>query len=230
MRSKVNTMILNKLMAVRVAMLMPLAILVAGCSVFGVRNYDTPKYQVILQENGREIRYYEPYIVAKTTLKGEFKQAQREAFRILADYIFGANQKKQEIAMTGPVVQEPEAEGQEIKMTAPVVQSPDEEGWTMAFMMPPEYKLEELPIPNDKRVVLEKVPAKYMAAIRYTWFGSEARNQENAKELMDWLVGRKDFSPVSKPMYAGYDPPWTLPFVRRNEMLIEVKKTDSLTK
>ena len=202
---------------------MLLAIFNTGCSVFGIRNYETPKYEVLLKERNKEIRYYESYIVAKTTVKGEFKEAQGTAFRILAGYIFGDNEKKQEITMTAPVVQKPTADSEKLPMTAPVIQSPNEEGWVMTFMMPSAYKMEDLPTPKDKRVSFEKVTARYIAAIRYTWFGSKSRNDKKANELQEWLAGLKEYEPISSPMYAGYDPPWTLPFLRRNEMMIEIK-------
>jgi len=208
----------------RVSIIILLAILHAGCSVFGIRNYETPKYDVILKEGNKEIRYYEPYIVAKTAVKGEFKEAQGAAFRILAGYIFGDNERKQEIAMTGPVVQKPAAGSEKIPMTGPVIQRPSEEGWVMSFMMPSAYALEDLPTPKDERVSLEVVPPKYHAAIRYSWLGGKSRNERKADELREWLAGLKDYEAVSSAMYAGYDPPWTLPFFRRNEIMIEIKR------
>ena len=203
---------------------MLLAIFNTGCSVFGIRNYETPKYEVILKEGNKEIRYYESYVVAKTTVKGEFKEAQGRAFSILAGYIFGDNEKKQEITMTAPVVQKPTAESEKLPMTAPVIQSPSEKGWVMTFMMPSAYKMEDLPTPKDKRVSFETVTARYISALRYTWFGSKSRNDRKANELKEWLAGLKEYEPISSPIYAGYDPPWTLPFFRRNEMMIEIKR------
>ena len=208
----------------KVSIIMLFIIFNTGCSLFGIRNYETPKYEVLLKEGNKEIRYYEPYIVAKTSVKGNYKEAQSTAFRILADYIFGNNEKKQKIEMTGPVFQKPDPEGEKIPMTGPVVQSPSEKGWVMTFMIPPSYKMEDLPVPKDKRVNLDTVPAKYNASIRYTWYGSKPRNEMRAKELETWLAGLKEYVPASPPMYAGYDPPWTLPFFRRNEMMIEVKR------
>ena len=201
-----------------------IAIFTSGCSVFGVHSYETPKYEVILKEGDKEIRSYESYVVAKTTVKGEFKEAQSTAFKILAGYIFGDNKKRQKISMTGPVVQKPASESERIQMTGPVIQSLSEEGWVMTFMMPSSYKIEDLPTPTDKRVSFETVPARYIAAIRYTWLGSKNRNESKANELKEWLSGLKEYEPISSPMYAGYDPPWTLPFFRRNEMIIEIRR------
>jgi hypothetical protein len=196
----------------------------AGCSVFGIRTYETTKYEVILKEENKEIRYYDSYIVAKTTVKGQFKEAQGAAFRILADYIFGANEKTEEIAMTAPVVQKPTAGSEKIPMTAPVIERPSEDGWVMTFTMPAAFRMEDLPTPKDKRVSIETVPARYIAAIRYSWSGSRPRNERKANELKEWLTGLEEYGSVSSPMYAGYDPPWTLPFFRRNEMMIVVKR------
>jgi hypothetical protein len=195
-----------------------------GCSVFGIRNYEMPRYDVVLKEGNKEIRHYDPYVVAKTTVTGEFKEAQSAGFRILANYIFGDNQKRQEIEMTAPVVQKPGGESEKLPMTAPVTQRPGEEGWVMTFIMPPDYKIEDLPVPNDERVSFEAVPARYAASIRYTWLGSKARNDRKAIELQAWLAGLEGFEPISSPMYAGYDPPWTLPFLRRNEILIDLSR------
>ena len=215
-------MISYRLIVWRVSILILLTIVSYGCSAFGIRTYEMPQYDVLLKEGNKEIRYYESYIVAKTTVAGEFEEAQGAAFRILANYIFGANKKQQEISMTAPVVQKPGGEGEKLSMTAPVTQSPREDGWVMTFMMPSAYKMEDLPIPKDQRVRLEAVPARYTAALRYTWLGSKARNDKKAEELQAWLTGLKEYEAISSPMYAGYDPPWTLPFLRRNEMLIEV--------
>lgn len=207
----------------KVSIIILFTIFNAGCTFFGIRNYETPKYEVLLKEGNKEIRYYEPYLVAKTTVKGDFKEAQTSAFRILAGYIFGDNEKKQKIAMTGPVVQKSNPESEKIPMTGPVVQSPGKDGWMMTFMIPSSYKMEDLPKPKDKRVSFETIPAKYNAAIRYSWYGKKSRNEIKANELQDWLAGLKEYETVSSPMYAGYNPPWTLPFFRRNEIMIEVE-------
>lgn len=187
-----------------------LAIFNAGCSLFGIRMSEMPKYRLILNNANKEIRYYNSYIVAKTTAKGKFKDAQIDAFLILAGYIFGNNEKQQKIAMTTPVMQDPTA---------------GKEEWVMSFMMPSVYKMEYLPIPKDKRISFEIVPSRHVAVIRYTWDGNEIRNARKANELQKWIANLKGYEPISPPMYAGYDPPWTLAFLRRNEIMIEVKKT-----
>ncbi len=194
-----------------------------SCSVFGIRSEETPQYEVLKSEGGQEIRSYSKYLTAKTVVKGDFKKAQNEAFRILAGYIFGGNQQKQKLSMTAPVVQEKPGASEKMSMTAPVVQSSSDEGWVMTFVMPSKYKMEDLPIPNDPRVVLEEVPAKIVGVIQYSGLGREATNSEMASRLKAWLSANEKYAIVGAPAYAGYDPPWTLPFLRRNEMMFELK-------
>lgn len=206
-------------------LILALSILNLSCSVFGIRSEENPKHVVVLSEKEKkiEIRSYSPSLVAKTYVKGEFKEVQGEAFRILAGYIFGKNEKKQKISMTAPVVQNQEQDSEKIAMTAPVVQSPTEQGWAMTFIMPSEYTLEDLPRPTDTRIILEEVPARTFAVIRYTGLGRESTNRKKTEELKAWLKDKKDYEIVSGPSFAGYDPPWTIPFLRRNEMMIEIK-------
>ena len=93
-----------------------LAILASSCSVFGIRREETPAYKVLQRAGNKEIRYYAPYIVAKTTVKGDMQQTQGTAFRRLAGYIFGGNEKKLKMAMTAPVLQEPRQGGMKLSL------------------------------------------------------------------------------------------------------------------
>lgn len=165
---------------------MALSILQIACSVVGIRSEENPKYEVVLNKGDKEIRSYAPYVIATTTVKGEYAKAQNEAFRILAGYIFGANEKKQSISMTAPVVQSRSNGSEQLAMTAPVVQSKVDTGWQMSFMMPSKFKLHDLPTPKDKRIRFEEVPAKRMAVITFSGRRNEAKNEEKAKELQSW--------------------------------------------
>ncbi len=200
-----------------------------GCSVFGSRSEETPRYEVLLQDGNKEIRQYQGYIVAKTEVQGDYENAQGDAFRILADYIFGNNKSRSKIAMTAPVEQESvsKSKSEKIAMTAPVEQSRSEKGWVMSFMMPSKFTAETLPEPNDPRVQFEKVEAKSVAVIRYSGSRAEKANQAKAEELRQWLESRRKYSIISSARSAGYDPPWTLPPFRRNEMMFDVKKIDA---
>jgi len=194
----------------------------AGCSLFGVGSEEQPRYKIVVKEANKEIRKYDSYIIAKTTISGSFKDAQSQGFRILAGYIFGKNKSNKKIAMTAPVVQKPETE--KISMTAPVVIYPTEKKtWTMTFSMPSKYTLETLPTPTDERIKIEKVEERFVGALTFSGLWNESINAKNAQELTKWIKGFKDYELTSQPMFAGYNPPWTLPFLRRNEMLIELE-------
>lgn len=201
-----------------------LAMSQVGCSVFGVRSEETPRYEVILKDQDKEIRRYKSYIVAKAEVQGEYREAQSAAFRILADYIFGNSKSRRKLSMTAPVEQSraADAENEKIAMTAPVEQSRSERGWVMSFMMPSQYQAETLPEPNDPRVQFEKIEEKTVAVIRYSGSRSEKANQAKAEELRRWLEAQQRFSISSNSRSAGYDPPWTLPPFRRNEMMFDV--------
>jgi hypothetical protein len=199
----------------------------SGCSLFGIRSEETPQYQVLLKDANKEIRAYKPYVIAKTKMKDASDESRSEAFRIIAGYIFGGNEATQSIAMTAPVSQRENerVEGQKIAMTAPVTQklSASEQN-VMTFMMPSKFKLSDLPAPKDKRVEFEEVPAQTLGVIRYSGFDGEEKRQAKASELKDWLEKADSAYTInSAPIRAGYDPPWTLPFLRRIELMYELK-------
>lgn len=220
---KTNGVFLPKKVFIHLLVLLS-GLMMIGCSVFGHRTEETPSYQVLEKSQNFEIREYAPYLEATTKVQGSFEGSQKEAFRILADYIFGKNEKSAQISMTAPVVMaEPNAE--KISMTAPVIQAPAGDAWVMSFSMPSKYKnLEDLPRPKDPRITLQLAPSKLLAVHTFTGFWSEEKNKKKADELKAWLSKGGQYEILSEPMFAGYDPPWTLPFLRRNEMMILVKK------
>ena len=201
--------------------------LVSGCSVFGVRNTPEPAYEVVVEDADArvEIREYAPMILAVTTIETtDYGRASSEGFRRLAGYIFGKNARSEEIGMTAPVYRA--REGENIGMTAPVLREQDGEGrWRMSFVMPERYTLETLPRPVDERVTLETVPSRTMAVIRYSGAFDEEGSRAKERELLAW-AGANGWEVVSTPRAAGYDPPMTLPFLRRNEVLVEVSRRE----
>ena len=95
----------------------------------------------------------------------------------------------------------------------------------MAFSMPSKYTLQSLPKPLDSNIKLVEVPAKMFAVIRFTGaYDNLKKRRSKINELSKWLSTRPQYKKVSEPVFAGYDPPFTLPFLRRNEVLIEIKK------
>jgi len=182
---------------------------------------ENTQYSVIESKKEYEVRLYPSHIVAQTTVKGSYKEALNEGFRIVAGYIFGGNTKKESIAMTAPVV-EKKPVSESIAMTAPVMANIEGESHTIAFGMPKNYTLETLPTPNDQRVKIETVNEKKMAAIRFSWMRTDARVQSKKQELLDALK-KDNVLVIGEPQYAGYNAPWTPPWMMRNEVLVEVR-------
>lgn len=198
-----------------------ISILFTGCTVFGIRTVEQARYTVLLEDEGVEIRQYDDFIVAETIVEAEYDEASSIGFRRIAGYIFGKNKQKEKISMTAPVLQEQEA-GEKISMTAPVLQEKAGASWRMSFVMPAKYTMETLPQPIDPKVILKEVKGSKVAAIRYKGVLSEDNTAKKTKELQRWLE-ENDYRELSKPRSAGYDPPWTIPFLRRNEVHIDIE-------
>lgn len=190
---------------------------------------EEPKFDLLLKEDDLEVRRYAPQIIAETFVDGDMDSASSRGFRLIADYIFGNNQKAG-IAMTVPVVVEPAAGSEKIAMTAPVSIEPqtEQEGamagakrWRIHFVMPSQYSMVTLPKPVNPLVSLREIPAKSFAAITYTGFNTESSVQAKTDELARWMKS-KNLEAIGKPQLARYNPPWTLPFLRRNEILLEI--------
>lgn len=181
-----------------------------------------PKYQVQSSEGKIEIRKYNSMITAEVTVQGERKEAIRQGFRLLADYIFGKNLNNSSISMTAPVTQQ---QNQNIAMTAPVSQFVADDGWTINFIMPAEYSIDTLPKPNNNKVILKEIPSKDFAVIQFSGINSNKNIASNENKLKSYLL-EKGINVLSDPVYAFYNPPWTLPLLRRNEVLIEIDKSN----
>lgn len=176
-------------------------------------------YNVLRKEDNFEIRDYAPHILAETIVEGELEEAGNKAFDRLFRYISGENRSRQKVAMTAPVSQE--AMGEKIKMTAPVGQQRVQEKWAVSFMMPASYTLETLPEPEEPKVTLRQVPARRMAAVRYSGFWNE-KNYLRYKLALESWIREKGLTIVGDPLWARYNPPFTPWFLRRNEILIPV--------
>lgn len=177
------------------------------------------KYTVVVKKQRFEVREYEPHILAETIVGGDFDNAGSDAFSRLFKYISGNNKPRQHIEMTAPVAQG--AESQKIDMTSPVGQQAAGGNWAVSFMMPASYSLETLPEPKDPKVILRQVPARHIAAIRYSGFWSKKGYTSNKDKLEAWIK-ENHFSVVGEPIWARYNPPFTPWFMRRNEILVPI--------
>ena len=195
---------------------------------------EEPPFKVISKTGTFEIRQYASMLVAETLVEGDMDEASNRGFRRIADYIFGNNQVAQggsaaKIAMTAPVTVEPQSE--KIAMTAPVtVSTANPESvmtasnkWRVHFVMPSQYTLANIPQPKNSEVKLREVPGKIFAVNSYTGFNTQARVQAKTDELSAW-IGSQKMKVLSSPQLSRYDPPWTLPMFRRNEIMIEIEE------
>jgi hypothetical protein len=143
-------------------------------------------------------------------------------FRIVAGYIFGGNTKKESISMTAPVISSSvKDKGVSIAMTAPVIMEKGGEGRTISFGMPKKYTLDTLPTPNDKRVHLVEIPEKVFVVIRFSGYRSANKIERINQELKDQL-SKDGIKTIGSFSYAGYNAPWTPPWMTRNEVMIEI--------
>lgn len=178
---------------------------------------EEPTYKVISTSGKFEIRQYAPYLIAQTWVEGDMDDAGSQGFRRIADFIFGNNQlpggqASSKIAMTAPVAMEPSDNTQGIKTA---------QRWRVQFAMPRQYTLANIPQPKNPAVTLAEVPEKFVAVHSYSGFNTLQRVQDKTDELLQWI---KSTSLVAKSsaQLARYDPPWTLPMWRRNEIMVEI--------
>jgi hypothetical protein len=183
------------------------------------RAIEEPKYSVVRQYDGFEIREYAPYLVAEVVVPGPAEEAGNQGFRILAGYIFGNNKGGRKIAMTAPVAQAPAPA--KIEMTAPVQQAAVSGGYVVQFTMPSEYTLETLPEPLDLRVTLKEIAGGRFAVIRYSGTWSE-RNYKEHLEKLERGVEAAGLHTTDSPIYSRYDAPFVPWFMRRNEIWLRL--------
>jgi len=209
--------------------LLGLSMLVALLASPSAMATEEPRFERIETLGAFELRLYAPMIVAETWVEGSLGEGSSAGFRKIAGYIFGRNRSRtaegsEKIAMTVPVTMQPGA-SQKIAMTAPVTTeaSPGagEAGnrWRMHFVMPSKYTLATLPIPEDPAVTLREVPAQRVAARTFSGFVTEDRVREETSLLLGWMKER-GLEPSAPAQLARYNPPWSIPFLRRNEILV----------
>ena len=192
----------------------------AGGTVVGIRHgTEEPPFTLERRLGDVEIRRYGSRIAAETTIEADEEAARNEGFRRLARYIFGGNNGNTKIAMTAPVAQ---AQGQKIAMTAPVAAQRGGAGrWVIRFFMPSSHTMDTLPTPNDERVHLVHVPGEHVAVLRFSGIASRSAIAARTDELLTTLRDNK-IDITGEPLMWFYDPPWTIPCRRRNEVVVSV--------
>ncbi|MGB0935083.1 MAG: SOUL family heme-binding protein [Alphaproteobacteria bacterium] len=178
----------------------------ASCGVIMSARVEKPQYDILKADRAFEIRRYDPMIVAETKVQGDRSQAIRDGFQIIADYIFGENVEKRKI-----------------DMTAPVMQSGTQQTWTVQFVMPKEFTMESLPEPLQGLVTLQETPSKTYVVIKFSGRTTTENVMTHQQELQQYIE-EKGLKVTGDPLYAFYNPPWTLPMFRRNEVMFELAK------
>ena len=198
--------------------------IISGCSVFGAASVEEAPYQLVSKDDHFEIRDYAALVVAETRVDASSKNAGGKAFRTLFNYISGENEANTKIAMTAPVIAEESdssSSGEKIAMTAPVTYEKEDDVWRYQFVLPKTYTLDNAPRPLNAEVTLAETAPRRVAVIRYAWLATDKAREKNANLLLEW-VDSQGLKPASTPRWAGYNPPWTLPPFRRNEVLVDI--------
>ncbi|WP_372623973.1 SOUL family heme-binding protein [Falsiroseomonas sp.] len=194
------------------------SLLLGACSVVGVRaGTEEPRYETLGIEAGLEIRRYAARLAAETAVEGDETGSRSEGFSRLARYIFGANQGSAKIAMTAPVAQQPTR----IAMTAPVAQAATPDGYRIRFFLP--AALRDPPVPQDPRVSIVQVPPETVAVLRFSGSTTPAAVAEARDRLLAALPAT-GWVQAGAPVAWFYDPPWTIPALRRNEVAVPVTR------
>ncbi|MGP4970003.1 SOUL family heme-binding protein [Psychrobacter aquimaris] len=189
---------------------------------------EEPNYTVLSQMDDFELRRYDKQLVAQTWVSGDQDSASREGFKVLADYIFGNNTAptggSSKISMTAPVTMQPENkkgvdESQKIAMTAPVSMQQDDGKWRVQFTMPSKYTMQTLPKPNNPNITITELPAQTYGVIKFSGLAGSKKVATKTEELQSWMQ-TQNLTITGEPELARYNPPWTLPFLRRNEVMI----------
>ena len=205
-----------------------LALLVGFLGMESAMAIEEPKYEVHISQAPFELRHYAPTLIAQTIVEGDMDEASNKGFRLIADFIFGNNlaansEQAAKIAMTAPVTVEPQSS--KIAMTAPVTIEPQlgsAQQWRVHFVMPSQYTLETLPKPNNPQVTIKSIPSQKFAVLRFSGLVDEEKMAKRVAELKEW-TGNKKLKTLGNPELARYNPPWTLPFLRRNEVMVEIE-------
>ena len=222
--------------------------LVVSQDVFS--HYEEPAYTIISKDGAYELRKY-PELICAEVIVPKKSNWENEAFRILAGYIFGKNRSREKIPMTVPVTMEKSAPGSfdlrapnknkgstdkgnvtwtstKLSMTAPVtVDSPEPNmGMRMRFYLPSKFNMADLPVPIDERIRLIKLPSQTFAVIRFSGLLTAGSIEKHKLKLFAHIKQQSSYKAQGNTLTSAYNAPWTLPFLRRNEVWIPLAQLE----
>lgn len=190
---------------------------------------EEPKFTILNQTEDFELRRYDAQIVAQTWVTGSQMVASNKGFKTLANYIFGNNTaptgESSNISMTAPVMMQPNGndsgkdKSAKIAMTAPVNMQQDTGQWRVQFVMPSQYTMQTLPKPNNADITIVELPVQTYGVITFSGLAGEKKVAEKTQALQEWMQAQ-NLIMTGSPELARYNPPWILPFMRRNEIMI----------
>ncbi len=191
----------------------------------GAMANEEPRYEVVKKEDDFEVRRYQPMIIAEVLVTGTLSEASNKGFRQVADFIFGNNEdpvKKQaeKIAMTAPVTIEADTSSK-IAMTAPVTLEGSGGSWKLAFVMPSKFTMETLPKPKNPNITIKQMPAQQLAVVTFSGWVDEEKLAAQTTRLNEWMA-KNGLKASGSAQLSRYNPPWTLPFWRRNEVWMKL--------
>lgn len=200
-------------------------ILGSAVHAFGIRTGESPKYDVIHEDGELEIRRYQALLRVKTFAPGVYAASLDTGFARLLSFMSGHNDGGTRLRRSKPAMRS-STDGERITMTTPVLHAAGQGGWTVAFILPRKYSFSTAPRPLDAEVELEQVPPQTMAILRYSGHVDEVRVQRKFRELRGWVqsIGWRS---ISEPLAAQYDPPFTISFLKRNEVLVRAEPLHS---
>ncbi|APC97871.1 SOUL family heme-binding protein [Francisella frigiditurris] len=198
-----------------------ITIFLSGCSIFGISNVPEPNYKSLKTDNNFSIREYKPIIEAQVQINNnDYKSAVNKGFKELFKYITGENISNEKIKMTKPVVIKQNS--QKIAMTAPVLVKEGKESWIISFILPESFNIDDAPKPTNNSIKLVEVPQEKVAVINFNGSFNEEAIKENTSKLKNW-INHNNLVQIGEPRAAGYNPPWTIPYFRKNEIQIPIK-------
>ena len=200
-----------------------LALGVAGRRYLQDRSTPQVDYETVENVGDVEIRHYPPTVLVETVASSE-----NAAFRRLFRYISGENRSATDVSMTAPVESGGKTPGQSVAMTAPVESDRDGDGVRMAFYLPPEYDYDTAPRPTDESVRLIEQPGRTLAVLGFSWWTSDGRVARKTDQLRSTLAeANGTFELVGEPFLMRYEGPLVPPFLRTNEVAVEVRRVSA---